>query len=383
VLTRKSMTAITATTLLLLTSACSNAGNAGNGDDPEPTTSQPAATEINMNPQGSDGRPPLSDFCGTDPVKVAYVVGFGENSWRKVALAEIEDEATKCDNVTVQYFNASGDQNQFITMINSASAQGFDAIITYDDFGEAAVPALSQAYRSGVVVVPFESDPGGTVGTDYNGFVSLDLVKETQWWGEFFSRTLNSEGSLVYLGGTPGAPLSAEYWDHFAAILAENPGLTMQGDGPIATNWNPSDSQKAVSGLFAQYPDTSALIADYLGGTGPGIVRAYQSAGKDLLPVAGGSSTNELVCMWHELNPTNPDFHLFSADGDVAIGRVALRHAVAIVQGVPNGESWVFQRAVGIDTTQGNIPDCDDSAPADAPLQSRLTPAQLAEVFAR
>lgn len=373
-------TAAAATALLLLTTAC---GNAANVDNDEPATGQSAGAEANMTPQGSDGRPSLSEFCGTDPVKVAYVVGFGANSWRKVALAEIEDEAKACGNVTVQYFNANGDQNQFITMINSATAQGFDAIITYDDFGKAALPALSQAYRSGVVVVPFESDPGGTVGTDYHGFVSLDLVTETTWWGEFFGRAVKGDGKLVYLGGTPGAPLSAEYWGHFEKVRAENPKLAMQGTGPITTNWNPADSQKAVSGLFAQYPDTTALIADYLGGTGPGIVRAYQNAGKKLPPVAGGSATNELVCMWHELSPTNPDFQIFSADGDVAIGRVALRHAVALVQKTSNGESWVFQRAIGIDTTNGTVPACDKNAPADAPLQSRLTPAQLTEVFAK
>lgn len=362
---------------LLLTTACSNAGKTTT------TPTETGASALNTTPQGRDGRPSLADLCGSKPAKVAYIVGFGANSWRKVALAEIQDEASKCANVTVEYFNANGDQNQFISMINSASAQGFSAIITYDDFGAAAAPALKQAYQAGVVVVPFESDPGGKVGTDYSGFVSLDLVTETKWWGEYFARALKSGGKLAYLGGTPGAPLSAEYWSDFQQVLAGNTALTMQGTGPIATNWNAADSQKVVSGLFAQYPDTSGLIADYLGGTGPGIVRAYQNAGKALLPIAGGSSTNELVCMWHDLTATNPNFQIFSADGDVSIGRVALRQAVAMFEGTKDSESWVFQRSVGIDTTQGTIPACDKNLPADAPLASSLTAAQLSQVFAK
>ncbi|MEU8346294.1 monosaccharide ABC transporter substrate-binding protein, CUT2 family [Actinomadura meyerae] len=357
-----------------LTAACGNSGAVQN---------KTTVAEQNKTPQGREGRPSLSQFCGEKNAKVAYVVGFGDNSWRKVALAEVQDEAEKCGNVTVKYFDANNDQNQYISMINSATAQGFDAIITYDDFGKAAVPALRKAFESGVTVVPFEADPGGTAGTDYTGFVDLALAKETQAWGEFLSRALPKGGKLAYLGGTAGNPLSAKYWKDFQAVLAENPALKMQGSGPITTNWDPAESQKVVSGTFAQYPDTSALIADYLGGTGPGIVRSYQNARKPLPPVAGGSSTNELVCMWRDLHEKNPDFQLFSSDGDVSIGRVALRHAVAAVQGVENGESWVFERAVGIDTTKDIIPACDDKLPQDAPLASTFDATRLAEIFAK
>jgi ribose transport system substrate-binding protein len=359
---------------LVLTAACGNSGAVS-----EKTT----VAEQDKTPQGREGRPSLAEFCGKKDAKVAYIVGFGDNSWRKVALAEVEDEAKKCGNVTVKYFDANNDQNQYISMINSATAQGFDAIITYDDFGKAAVPALRKAFESGVTVVPFEADPGGKAGTDYTGFVDLALAKETQAWGEFLGRALPKGGKLVYLGGTPGNPLSAKYWKDFQPVLAKNPALKMQGSGPIATNWDPAESQKVVSGTFAQYPGTSAIIADYLGGTGPGIVRSYQNARKPLPPVAGGSSTNELVCMWHDLHKKHPDFHLFSSDGDVSIGRVALRHAVAAVQGLTNKESWVFERAVGIDTTKDVIPDCNDKLPQDAPLASSFNESQLTEIFAK
>jgi ribose transport system substrate-binding protein len=363
-----------ALSVLLLGAGCGNTGTAAK---------QTTVESQNKASQGRDGRPSLSEFCGTKPAKVAYVVGFGDNSWRKIALAEVEDEAKKCKNVTLKYFDANNDQNQYISMINSASAQGYDAIITYNDFGKAALPALRQAFTSGVTVVPFEADPGGVAGKDYTGFVELDLAFETKSWGEFLGRALPDGGELIYLGGTPGNPLSANYWTKFQPVLAQNSKLKMQGSGPIATNWDPAESQKVVSGTFAKYPKTAGLIADYLGGTGPGIVRSYQNAGKKLLPVAGGSSTNELVCMWHDLKAENPDFQIFSADGDVSIGRVALRQAVAAFEGVQNSESWVFQRAVGIDTTKSVVPKCDKELPPDAPLASTFNAAQLAEIFAK
>jgi len=347
--------------------------------EPGTNTEKPAA-EQNMTPQGVDGRPSLDEFCGDKEVKVAYVVGFGENAWRKTTLAEIQDEAGKCDNVKVEYFNANGDQNQFISMVNSATAQGFNAIITYDDFGAAAVPALRSAYQAGLAVVPFEADPTGVVGEDYTGFVSMDIDVEAAGWAEFFTKALPEGGKVAMFGGTPGAPLSQGYWDLFSKKI-ESSKITLQGDGPITTNWTPADSQKAASGLFSQYPDTAGVIADYLGGSGPAIVNAYTNADQPLVPLAGGSATMELVCQYEQLKSSNPGFEVFSMDGDVAIGRVALRQAVAHVQGVEDPESWVFQRSVGIDTTSDVIPKCDKSLPSDLPINSTLSMDQLKAIF--
>jgi ribose transport system substrate-binding protein len=350
-------------------------GATGNGGEAKSTEDR------NMEPQGVDGRPSLDEFCGDKPAKVAYIVGFGENAWRKTTLAEIQDEAGKCDNVTVEYFNANGDQNQYLSMVNSATAQGFNAIITYDDFGAAANPAFRQAEQAGVVVIPFEADPTGEVGKDYTGFVSLDTAFEAEAWAGFFGRALPDGGKIAFLGGTPGAPLSKTYWTEFSGHLKDLKNTELQGQGPITTNWTPADSQKAASGLFSQFPDTTGLIVDYLGGSGPATVNAFQNAKQPLVPIAGGSATNQIVCQFEKLTASNPKFALFSMDGDVAIGRVALRHAVAAYEGIDNDESWVFQRSVGIDTTQEIVPPCQADMPPDLPLNSTLSEDQLKQVF--
>jgi len=353
--------------------ACSTTGTATPG-----ATSDPAAQ--NQEPQGLEGRPSLDDFCGDQQVKVAYVVGFGGNAWRKTALAEIQDEAAKCDGVTVDYYDANGDQTQYISMVNSATAQGYDAIITYDDFGAAAIPALKKAFEAGVVVIPFEGDPTGTVGEDYTGFVSLDLDYEAEQWAEFLGRALPDGGGVAYLGGPAGAPLSEYLYTALEKNLGSGP-VELLGDGPIATNWTPTDTQKAASGLFSQFPDLAGIVADYLGGEGPAIVNAFTNANQPLVPLAGGSATNELVCQYHDLSASNPGFQLFSLDGDIAIGRVALRQAVAIFVGAQDDESWVFRRSVGIDTTKDIVPECKPNMPPDLPLNSTLTDEALQEVF--
>lgn len=382
-----SLLAVTVSAALLV--ACGNAGDSGTSSATEQPTSsettnsaeQSAGSDtVNVTPQGVEGRPSLDQFCGDKPAKVAYIVGFGENAWRKTTLAEIQDEASKCDNVSVEYFNANGDQNQYLSMVNSATAQGFSAIITYDDFGAAAVPAFRSAFEAGLVVIPFEADPTGVVGEDYTGFLAMDTAYEAKGWADYFNRALPNGGKIAFFGGPAGVPLSQDYWDKFSKDI-EGSSVVLQGNGPIATNWTPADSQKAASGLFSQFPDTTGVIADYLGGSGPAVVNAYTNAEKPLVPLAGGSATNELVCQYHDLKDANPNFEVFSMDGDIAMGRAALRHAVAAYEGIQNDESWVFQRSVGIDTTSGVIPECQKELPPDLPLNSTLSLDQLKEVF--
>lgn len=365
----------------LLLAACNNTTTAGASGGTTAGAGSNATSKQDMTPQGVAGRPSLDQLCGDKPAKVAYIVGFGENAWRKSALAEIENEAAKCKNVTVKYFDANNDQNQYLSMVNSATAQGYNAIITYDDFGAAAVPALKQAFNSGVVVIPWEADPTGQVGKDYTGFVAMDTAYETKEWAGYFGRALPKGGKIAFLGGPAGAPLSRGYWKDFTANLKQANGIALEGSGPITTNWTPADSQKAASGLFSQFPNTAGVIADYLGGSGPATVNAFVNAKKPLVPIAGGSATNEIVCQYHDLKAANPGFELFSMDGDIAMGRVALRHAVAAYEGTQDNESWVFRRSVGIDTTKNIVPDCKKDLPPDLPLNSTLSDAELKQVF--
>jgi ribose transport system substrate-binding protein len=62
---------------------------------------------------------PIDQLCGDKPIKIAHVAGFGANSWRKITEAELKDELSACENVTVDYSQADGDLQKYITAINS------------------------------------------------------------------------------------------------------------------------------------------------------------------------------------------------------------------------------------------------------------------------
>lgn len=328
-----------------------------------------------------EGRPSITDFCGEKPIQVALADGFGGNSLRKIMRRQFELEAAKCPNITKTFYtDANADPQKYASDISGLVAQGVNAIITLDDFGPAALPALRKATQAGVVVVPYKSNPGGTAGTDYEVFVSEDSDAVGKEWAEWGKEVLDGAGAVAMLGGTPGNALSTAFLDGYKKSAPE--GLKLVQDDPITTNWTIAGTQQAVSGMLTQHPDTGLLLADY-GATIPAIARAYEAAGKPLVPIAVTASSNEVGCAWQDLKAKNPNFELLSVDGTGNVPKIALRKAVAAAQGLKNPESPIVKLSVFIDTKSGKMPTCDATLPPDADLSADLTPTEMKELFAR
>ncbi len=358
---------------LTATTACGELPTAGNG----PGSS--VAAEVVSAP--FEGRPSITDFCGDKPIQVALADGFGGNSLRKIMRRQFELEAAKCPNITKTiYTDANSDPQKYASDINGLVAQGVNVIITLDDFGPAALPALRKATQAGVVVVPYKSNPGGMAGTDYEVFVSEDSNSVGKEWADWGARILHGKGQVAMLGGTPGNALSTAFLDGYKKAAPD--GLKLVQNDPITTNWTIAGMQQAVTGLLTQHADTGLLLADY-GATIPAIARAYAAAGKPLVPIAVTASSNEVGCAWEGLKAKNPDFELLSIDGTGNVPKIALRKAVAAAQGLKDPESPLVKLSVFIDTKNGKMPTCNPALPPDADLSADLTPEQMKEVFAR
>ena len=117
----------------------------------------------------------MPDWCGPNPIKFGLLDGFGGNSWRLVTTASGKDEVDKCPSVTEYlYADGQGDTQKAISDIQGMVAQGVNAIVVFPDAGKAILPALRNAYKAGVVTVPYRSDPGGEDGVDYTAYVGSD-----------------------------------------------------------------------------------------------------------------------------------------------------------------------------------------------------------------
>ena len=176
------------------------------------------------------------------------VDGYGADTWRKITLAELKDEASKCANITeIQYAEAGGDAQTYNAAINGYVAQGFDIILAFTDFGDAGLPAYRSAHMAGATMVPYFNDLSGTPGTDYAVNPYQDSFAVGREFAEWIGATVK-EGNVVMLGGTPGSSSSQVFIDGFKDGLAEYPGLTLLDENYIVTNWNPADAQRAGPG---------------------------------------------------------------------------------------------------------------------------------------
>ncbi len=103
-------------------------------------------------------------FCGTKPITLAVEDGFGVNAWSQESYAAVKSTAAQCKNVKVITAAGGGVAATAISDINSAVAQGANAMTVIPDFGSAELPAIQAATKAGVKVVPWGADPGGTNG---------------------------------------------------------------------------------------------------------------------------------------------------------------------------------------------------------------------------
>jgi len=350
------------------------------------STSAPAPDSAGDDPGASSsngGEPlPVDELCGDRPLKIAHVAGFGGNSWRRITQAELEDELSACDNVTLEYTQTDGDLQKYITAINSYSAQGFDAIVTYDDFGSQALSALKQAHDAGVVVVPYIADPGGKVGSDYDGYVQYDFNIEGDVMAKWLADQVKPGAAFLFTGGLPGgSPSTVALWDGINETNDElDKPLKPLADEPLASSWDPAYMQKAASGALAKYDKIDAIASDY-GNADKGTLRAFVNAGREIPPLATSATDNELGCMWEDLHKTNPKFELLTLDGTTTVVRIAARKALAALNDLPDNEPENFELPTFIDTLNGKLPKCEKDLPPDADLSSALSPEKLAAVF--
>lgn len=321
------------------------------------------------------GEGDITQFCPETDSKVAYAKG-SNNTWTKIVLAELEDEAAKCDTISeVVFADAQNDQQKSISDLNSLVAQGVAAVVVQPEFGAAQIPSIAAANAAGVGTVPLISDPGGQVGTDYPAAVLYDndYFGETQvsWLNE----VLDGEGTVVFLGGIPGAASSKSFYDGVAKAMENYPGLEFAVEGVVDTNWDPGEKKRVMSALLAQHGRIDAVISDY-GTTDTGVIEAYLEAGLELPALATNASANINGCQWEENN-----FDFLSLDGSTSVGRIALRQALAATLGVENPEPTRIQLPVFIDTANGKNPVCEADLPVDADLSSSLSTDELKELL--
>jgi ribose transport system substrate-binding protein len=323
----------------------------------------------------------ISAMCGTKPMVVGVSDGYGGNTWRKTALAELKDELSRCNNVRrVIYSNANGDQQKANADVNSMIAQGVNVLIVLPDFGAVQVPAMRSAMKAGASVVAYSAVVQGTPGRDFVANVVQDSKRIGELWADWLGANVK-KGGVVFMGGTAGAAVSQDFLNGLKDGLKRYPDLKLLSDTFVATNWNPADAQKATAGLIAKYQKVDAIVTDY-GVTALAAAKAYEQARVQTPAIVTIASNNELNCHFVSAKRSGAaSFPYYTLDGTTSYVRYAVRRAVAAYQGTSNSEPLLIVPTPYADSAKGLNPKCDAGAPPDADLSSALSPDKLKAVF--
>jgi ribose transport system substrate-binding protein len=325
----------------------------------------------------NSGKTDDTSFCGTKPIVLGIHDGFGINGWSKTSMASVRSEAAKCQNVKQLVRIGQGDLQKSITDVNDMVAQGINALVIIPDFGKAQLPSIKAATDAGVKVVPWAADPGGEPGKDYVTYVDWDVRATGQVLGEWVARAIHDKGDVVFLGGPAGNPVSASTLEGLHDTFKDHPNINLvTGDKDWAvTNWDPAQTQKALSALLAKYPNIAAIVDDAGGDASASVFRTYEAAGRPMVPLATFEG-NVLACEYAKLKPNNPGLELATISGRNWTGRVAARKAIAAAEGMPENEPSIFKLPLFEDTLAGKPPVCDPKQAPDASLSAKLTPEE-------
>lgn len=329
----------------------------------------------------------MSDLCGTKPATIGVVDGLGSNSWSKHVRAEVEDEAGMCSNITLKYVDALGDLSKQNSAISSLNTQGADIILVLPNAGpgEAALPSMRAATQAGVIVSPMMTDPGGEPGVDYFDYVDTYQPHDAALWANWMVEALGPEGgNVVYLGGPAGNSASKLRLDSVKEVFADHPDVELIA--AVDTNWDTASTQQAMSGLLAKYPTIDGIIGDS-GFAMTGAFRALQVADRPLVPLAT-IDANVLSCGFSELKKEDPRYELMTTSSRTWAARIAMRKAMAQLQGLEDDEpslvlSDPFEDTLSSDQALAPENTCIPGVPNDAFPSSQLSSDQLTDLFSQ
>jgi ribose transport system substrate-binding protein len=313
-------------------------------------------------------------FCGSKPITLAVEDGFGINAWSQESYAAVKSTAAQCKNVKVITAAGGGVLSSMIGDINSAVAQGANAMTVIPDFGASELPALQAATKAGVKVVPWGADPSGVNGQDFVSYVDWNDGYAGTLWAKWMVKALHGSGNVIYTGGPAGNPVGADQLAAIVKVFANYPGihlLTGNSSWPV-TNWDPATAGTVTASLLSQYPKIDGIISNY-GTDALASAQAFQKAGRKLVPIAT-LDANGLSCLYKSKKVA-----LQTISSRNWLGRIAARKAIAAAEGLPNAEPNIINLPAFEDTLAGKTYHCNPKASADFYPSNKLTVAQIAQ----
>jgi ribose transport system substrate-binding protein len=362
----------------LALTACGSSNNSSTSSSAGAgTTKQAAATT-------SGGKP---SWCGDKPITLGIYDGGGLNAWSADSLAQVKKEAAKCPAIKKQIVvNAGFNPQKGTSGMQSMIAQGANAMVVIPDSGVCAeLPTMRQATQRGIKVAIYAADGCGKVGQDYVSYSDWDTVHDGKILTDFVAKQMNGKGNILFLGGPAGNIVDQGTIKGMYQSLKAFPNVKVLGNvteksWPV-TNWDPAQAQKVTAGLLAKYPKVDAIVDEY-GASVLGELKAFKDANRKV-PAIATSHLNALACDWEKVKGTPNAFGLATLSNRNWTGALAVRKAVAAVNGITNADKQIIPLTLLTDSSSTtNPPKCYASKSPDYDPSNDWSEAELNKVIA-
>lgn len=266
---------------------------------------------------------------GSGDTTLGIAEAYGQNQWRKISKMEVILQAlTYPDIGKIIFTDAQGDLAKFQSNVRSLASQGAKAIVSYNDFGAAALPAFQAAQQQGAkistYVGPVPDAPTSQLASQVHG----DVCAIGQEMAKVAQEDLDLTGEVALLNGTPGNPQGATWNKCFEDELSGDLSVGAKQD----TDWTLAGAFKAASALVSSGEDYSAILYDYADPI-PQVIEAYDKAGKTPPPIITWTSNNGMAKVWEEALGTDREFPVYYTNALNWQGRVSVTAVMGMLAG--------------------------------------------------
>lgn len=266
---------------------------------------------------------------GNGSTTLGIAEAYGQNQWRKISKMEVILQAlTYPDIGRIIFTDAQGDLAKFQSNVRSLASQGAKAIVSYNDFGAAALPAFKAAQQQGAFIStyvgPVPDAPTDSLASQVHG----DVCAVGEEMAQVAEEELGLTGEVAILNGTPGNPQGATWNKCFEDALNGDVTVGAKQD----TDWTLAGAFEAASALVSSGEDYSGILYDYADPI-PQVIEAYDKAGKTPPAIITWTSNNGMAKVWEQAEGTDREFPLYFTNALNWQGRVSVTSVMSLLAG--------------------------------------------------
>ena len=302
-----------------------------------------------------DAQPVKYEKIADPPYSLALSNSYIGNVWRTQMINMANAFVQRPDIAPLikdwQVASSGEDVAAQIAQTENQIAAGAQAVIINAINPDALVPTVNKARQQGVVVVAFDN----IVNSDQIVFVNEDQYEMGKRWAEWLVEQIGGKGKVLMVLGVQGTSVDTDRTRGGEDVFSQYPDITTV---KVIGKWDPGTAQTVTANALAAHND---IVGVWCQGGTDGVVRAFQAAGRPLVPIAGEAENG----FRKQMLEYKDQFKGYSIGQSPGLVCVSIRVALDLLQGkeVPSAISVPLPEATTDDLEPGvNVfPDAPDN----------------------